>query len=499
MKMEQKLWNLMQKETNKTLTENNALTFKSSQSKVLDLFSMGGSLRTRTPEEIEKFISQALAEDKLLAIKCLFYLRDIREGQGERRTFRESLKILSRYYPKETAKVISLIPEYGRFDDLFYLDGLDIGTYLKSKIEEDLKSENPSLLSKWLPSENAHSKKTKELARKVRKYLGYSSKKYRKLLAELRTKIKIVESKMSQNKWSQINYEAVPSKATMIYKSAFKKHDEKRYEDYLGSVKKGEKRINTKTLLPYEIVRQAKREENETLNLLWKNLPDYTINNEKALVVADTSGSMQMSQEGLPMDIAVSLAMYFAERNKGIFQNKFITFSSKPELQEVKGNTLGQKIMNLESAHWEQNTNIQAVFDLILNTAVENKIAKLDMPNAIYIISDMEFDEASRDDKETNFEAIKRKYSNAGYTMPILIFWNVDSRQNNVPVTQNEKGVLLISGSSPTVFKMALEKTTPYKFMLKVLNSKRYEPLEIIDNDKKMESRKTAKTKKKKK
>ena len=333
-----------------------------------------------------------------------------------------------------------------------------------------------SLLGKWLKSENTSSKESRELARKTRKYLGLSSKDYRKMLTVLRAKIKIVESQMSRKQWDKINYEAVPSKASMIYKKAFKKHDEKRYEKYLESVEKGEKKINTKTLFPYEIVRQARKENDKTLDLLWKNLPDYTKENEKALVVADVSGSMY----GLPMDISVSLAMYFAERNKGIFQNKFITFSEKPELQEIEGTTLNQKIRNLEDAHWDMNTNVQAVFDLILDTAIENKIKKEDMPGTIYIISDMEFDEATDENDKTNFEIIKQKYEEAKYNMPVLVFWSVDSRQNNVPVTQNEKGVILVSGSSASVFKMAMEKTTPHEFMLSVLNSERYKNIEKV-------------------
>ena len=474
------MWNLMKKETNKTLTENAALTLKSTESKVLDLFSIGGALRTRTPKEIEQKVSQALGEDKLKAIKCLFYLRDIRGGQGERRTFREGLKILSNYYPEETKKILKLIPEYGRWDDLFYLDNVEIDIIIKEQLEKDIESDKPSLLAKWLPSENSSSVKTKALAKKVRKYLGYSSKKYRKVLTDLRNKIKIIETKMSSNKWNDIDYSKVTSKASMIYKKAFEKHDEEGYTKYLEAVEEGKEKINTKTLFPYEIIRQARRENNKTLDLLWKNLPDYTNNDEKAIVVADVSGSMQ----GTPMDVSVSLAMYFAERNKGIFQNKFITFSERPELQEIYGSTLNQKIRNLENAHWDMNTNIQAVFDLLLNTAVKGSVKEIDMPKTIYIISDMEFDNATSsgyyEEDKTNFEVIKEKYSEAGYEMPTLVFWNVDSRQDNVPVDQNEKGVVLVSGCSPTIFKMAIKKTTPYEFMLEVLNSERYKKIEEV-------------------
>lgn len=473
----------MKHETNKTLTENGALTWKSTDSKVLDLFSMGGALRTRTPKEIEDKISKALAEDKLLTIKCLFYLRDIRGGQGERRTFREAIKILSNYHPEDTAKLLKLIPEYGRWDDLFYLDNIEIDGIILNQIKEDLSSETPSLLAKWMPSENASSKKTKELARKVRKYLGYSSKDYRKMLTILREKINILETQMSSNNWDKIEYSKITSKASMLYKKAFYRHDESGYGEYLSRVEEGKETINASTLFPYEIVRQARKENSKTLDLLWKNLPDYTRNNEAAIVVADVSGSMV----GTPMDVSVSLAMYFAEKNKGIFHNKFITFSERPELQEISGSNLNQKIRNLENAHWDMNTNIQAVFDLLLNTAVKNSAPESEMPKTIYIISDMEFDRANssgdnwysdRTTNNTNFEVIKEKYSKAGYEMPNIVFWNVDSRQDNVPVEQNEKGVALVSGCSPTIFKMAVKRATPHEFMVEALNSERYKKIE---------------------
>jgi len=339
-----------------------------------------------------------------------------------------------------------------------------------------------SLLGKWLKSENS-GKTSKEIAIKTRKSLGLSSKNYRKMLTILRSKIDIIETKLSEKNYKDIDYSKTPSKAGMIYKDAFSKHDPVRYSKYLKDVEEGKQKINTKALFPYEIVRKARKENDKTLDLLWKNLPDYTKDNEKAIVVADVSGSM----DGTPMDVSISLAMYFAERNKGIFHNKFITFSSKPELQEIAGDSLNQRIRNLENADWEQNTNIQAVFDLILNTAKDNTLKSEDLPKTIYIISDMEFDEAS--ETQTNFQVIKEKYKAAGYEMPTLVFWNVDSRQNNVPITENEKGVVLISGSSPTVFKYAVEKVTPNEFMLSVLNSKRYSLIDEVFNTLKPETK----------
>lgn len=470
------LWSGMKSATNFTRTENAALTHKSTQSDILDLFSMGGALRTRSSEDIQKMISKALAEDFKLGVKCLFYLRDIRGGQGERKTFREGLQVLGAHYPQELDKLLPLIPEYGRWDDIFHVTNVDFIELFSNQIEKDLATDKPSLLAKWLPSENTSSIKTRKLARALRKYLGFSSKTYRTILSDLRTKINLIETQISDKKWSEVEYSKVPSKANLKYRKAFRKHDEERYDAYLESVKKGEVKINTATLFPYEIVRRAMEENDKTLDVLWDKLPNYVREDDKGIVVADTSGSMC----GHPITVSISLAMYFAERNVGPFKDKFITFSARPELQEVRGNTLNQKVINLANAHWDMNTNIQAVFNLILSTAVNGKVSKEDLPSTIYIISDMEFDEARYGSEKTNFQVIKDKYSAAGFKMPQLVFWNVDSRQSNTPVEQNEEGVILVSGSSPSIFKMVMEKTTPFKFMQSVLNSERYNKIDEV-------------------
>ena len=269
------LWNSMKDKENYTKTENDALTLKSTQSKVLDLFAMGGALRTRKDEEVKQMISQALAEDFNLGLKCLFYLRDVRGGQGERKTFRNGLNVLSEYYPNETKKILELIPEYGRWDDILYLENIDIKTMLQQQLVLDANSETPSLLGKWLPSENTSSMKTKILAKALRKYLDLSSKNYRKVLSHLRKNINLVETKMSNNSWNTINYSGVPSKANLKYKDAFVKHDKVRYEKYLEDVESGKEKINTSTLFPYEIIRDVRKgKSGKALDVLWNNLPE---------------------------------------------------------------------------------------------------------------------------------------------------------------------------------------------------------------------------------
>lgn len=495
----------LKEENNETLTENLARTFKSTKSSLVDLFSMGGAVRNREESEVISLFSKALSEDKLLALKCMFYLRDIRGGQGERKTFRLMYRYLAEINPKLAIANIAHVMYYGRWDDYFCLRGTRaeiafLGLVLK-QLEIDLVDMNSnkpiSLLAKWLPSENASSKKTKEMARYIRHKLGYNSKEYRKILSKLRKHIKIVERSMCANEWNEIDYEKVPSRAAMIYRQAFKRHDEEGYEAYLESVEKGEKEIKASTLYPYDLVRAIamKNKYDKTLDLQWKNQKDWKV--ENSLVVCDTSGSMgSFGSKGYrdpePIYVSVGLALYFAERNEGAFHDHFITFSVRPELQEIIGDDIYTKLVNLSRAHWDGNTNFQAVFDLILRVAQKNNINNDDMVRKIYVISDMEFDmaggherydwEIGRRTQPTNFEAIKQKYINAGYDMPMLVFWNVDSRQNNVPVMADERNVLLVSGSSPSIFKtlMSGKSYTPYDIMLETLNSERYDRIKLI-------------------
>jgi len=485
----------MERDSNYKYTENLALTHTSTLDNVLDFFSLGGALRARSETDIWQLFMKAFAQDRLLALKCLFYLRDIRGGQGERRTFRTVINGLGKTYPLIINKNLQNVPFFGRWDDLYELIGTGsekpMWEYLHEQLVSDVQGESPSLLAKWLKSENTSSTKSRRLGKLTRQALGFpNAKTYRKILSELRKKIDIVERKMCSNEWNGIKFENVPSRASMIYSKAFRKHEPERYQAYLDAVKKGEKTIKTATLYPYDILRAiCKQTDNiEALNVMWDNQKDWLDGKEEpSIVVCDTSGSMgslrslyerQGSVE--PILVAVSLAMYFAERNKHpAFNNTFITFSIAPQIQRIKGKTLYDKAINLNNAHWDGNTNLQAVFDLILNTAQRHKVSEDEMIKKIYIISDMEFDSATtsyRSRDATNFEAIKQKYADAGYQMPTLVFWNVDARQNQAPITFDEKGVFLVSGCSPSIFEslMASKVLTPVDMMLEVLNKERY-------------------------
>ncbi|MCK9320283.1 DUF2828 family protein, partial [Methanoculleus sp.] len=450
----------MYAETSIGETENGAVTYTRTASPLLDFYAQSGSMRNEKEEALNLF-KRAFSEDREKAVRILFYLRDVRGGQGERALFRICLEWLGNTYEDIFEKVVEYVSEYGRWDDMFF-DNKKCFSIIKKQIISDETSEIPSLLAKWMPTINASSPTTRAKALFMADKLGFKEIDYRKKIRSIRKKIKIVEEKMSANKWEKIDYSSVPSQASKRYKNAFKKHDEERYSAFIDKAEKGEEKINAGTLYPYQIYKTAQSDYSKTLEALWKQLPDYT-QGKNALVVADTSGSMT----GDPMSVSVSLALYFAERNKGQFKDYFISFSERPKLHKIQGKTLLDKMNSIELGD-VANTNLEAVFRLILNTAVRNNTSKEEMPETIYIISDMEFDYCSSG--KTNLEAVREMYEIAGYKIPNIVFWNVNSSGKNLPAQNNEYGVALVSGFSPVVFKIAVENKTPEQIMLDTIN-----------------------------
>jgi len=490
----------LQDKANKTYTENGALTYKSTESACLDLFASIGALRNARSEQIINRFIRAYAENKLMAMKILFFARDIRKGLGERRIFRVIYKYLLCTGLPSGVKNLHLIPEYGRFDDLISLLPVakaDVTRLIRKKWDEDIvclsEGKPVSLLAKWLPSVNASSNETRKLAHMVARALNLTPAEYRKALSMLRKHIGIIENYLRERNYT-FDYSKQPSKAMLKYRDCFYSNDEERYTAFLDSVRKGKAKINTGTLYPYEIIEpiikvaygqfafcpssQIEPLSNEivqSLTTTWQALPDYT-RGENALVVVDGSGSMY---NGHPMaiSVALSLGLYYAERNKGHFAGHFITFSKTPQLVRVTGDTLQERVMHAISYNECVNTNISAVFKLILDAAVENNVPQEEMPQRIYIISDMEFDACAEGADITNFEYAKKMFAEAGYHLPQVVFWNVQSRKVGQPVRMNDRGVVLISGASPVVFSMAMDDIDPYEAMLKIINTQRYESI----------------------
>lgn len=450
-------------QTKDARTANGAVTHSSTDSALLDMFGIIGSLRTSSEAQILAIWAKGYAEDPRLALQMLLWARDIRGGAGERRTFRVIYNWLKKHNPKHAQIILGHIPVVGRWDDLWKAGDLSAGEiqFIKENID------NP-LLCKWLP-------RSGPMFNFLAGALGWPLSKLRKHLASTS---KTVEQAMSANKWGQITYEHVPSKAMSIYNGAFGKHDKGRFDAYVSAVTKGETKINASTLFPYDLLLKATtgKSNMDVVDAQWKALPNYGDSEENILVVADVSGSMgSMGQTVLaPIHASISLAMYTAERNRGIFKDTFITFSANPKLQVLAG-TFQNRVSQLARADWGMNTNLQAVFQLILDTAQKYKVPANEMPSKVIIVSDMEFDSCVTNKETTNFKGIKDKYKASAYELPAVVFWNVNGRAGNNPIKAHNKNVALVSGYSPSILPSILGETiSPIEVMMATIDKDRY-------------------------
>lgn len=479
-------------------TENDALALKDTGSDLVNLFARVGAMR-KTIDELPLMFNKAMVFDKLLATKLAFYTRDIKGGLGERDAGRVMLSCIQKNYPEIFIKNMDKISEFGRWDDLVYLACSDeqnakkeifelLNNQLKKDIE-NMSNKNPiSLLAKWLPSENTTSKKTRKNALLFIQEFKMTKKEYRTTLASLRAYLNVTEVNMSSKNYEKIKYEEVTSYAMNRYISAFYRHDEDRFKSYMYSIIKGEKKINASTLYPYDVIekyfndiscykRKLTNEEETILEAQWNSLPDYTDENSSFLIMADVSQSMN----GRPLATSVGLAMYYAQRNKGVFKDKFMTFSSKPELVSIQGKTLKEKIINMVNSDWLMNTDLEAALRLVLDTAVKFKANQNELPTSIVIISDMEIDRCAKPSNNNFYDEMKKEFESNGYNIPNIVFWNVDSRHDTYHASFNTKGVQLASGQSTRIF-LNLSKglnLTPYEYVLQTLNDERYNGITI--------------------
>lgn len=477
---------------NRTTTENGAAAVKSTLNSCLDLFGSIGAMRANDEAEVLRNFSLAYGEDKLTALKMSFYARDVREGLGERRTFRLILKWLATNFPEDLRPNVKLIPFYGRWDDIYELEGTPLEDELIKVIKAEVDANGAdSLIWKWLKSTNTSSPESRRLGRwTAENVFGDVNREkfypvYRKKLKEGRAKINVVEAKMSSGEWSEIDYAKLTSYNNLRYINAFLNNDEERYTEFVVN-----NSIKGTVLFPYDIIhkiknlydttgfswmrrspKEAKKDNIEKIvyDKMWKTLPNYDMTGEPTMVVVDTSGSMECSFSDKSsvtcLDVAVSLGMYFGERNQGALKDTFINFSNRPTLQTIKGDSIYEKFANLNRRNWDMSTNLESVFDLILNTGIENDMPNSQMPKRLMIISDMQFNncvkegKTSKSVKHTFVDSMKAKYAEAGYTFPQLVFWNV-SHRGNFQITKDEDGFVLVSGASPSGFKAILAGET---------------------------------------
>lgn len=440
----------------------------------LDVFSMLS--RFNSSEELIKLFNNALNENEDLALANLLYLLDIRNGKGERKIFKTIFKDLCINHPSSALRILPFIGDLGRYD--YILEGLDtpinnnVIKLIKEQIDEDLKSEKPSLLAKWLPSHRTHNVNS-NIAKKIMKGLDINEKEYRKTLSFLRTKINIVEKNLTEKQYDKIDFYNVPSKAMLKYTNAYEKRMPNKYAEYKNMVKSGIAKINTEGLFCYEIIRKIiskVKVDDEMLDLMWNNQKDILNGcDTNVLVMADTSGSMTF-YDGIPYATAIGLALYTSERNTGMFKNHFITFSNKPYLCEIKGETIKEKVQNIPC--YVANTDIDKAFELILKTAKENKLSQKELPSHLLIISDMEFDQGVYSKDRTNFDGWKKAFNKKGYKLPTIIFWNVAGHTSGVPATKYDGDVAMVSGFSTNILSnlLTLDKYTPTNVMLEKLS-----------------------------
>jgi hypothetical protein len=468
--------------TKDVLTENGMSTNSTTLNECVDLFFAIGAMRGQSKDRLIALFTKAYAEDALNATRILFWARDVRGGAGERQVARDIFSYLAQHKTETLRKNLVLIPEYGRWDDLLILVGTRLEKEALELIANALKEGN-GLAAKWMPRGNSGSREKKRWAKALREFLSIDQKSYRKMLAELSN---TVEQLMCAKEWGGINYEHVPSKAMSDYMKAFGKNDSDRFSNYIDSLEKGEAKVNTGAIYPYDVTKNMKHGSSRGADAQWNALPNYMEGNaERLLPVVDVSGSMTCPAGGNAtvtcMDVAISLGLYISERNEGIFKDAFVTFSSRPSLQHVKG-SLSERYNQMQRADWGMSTNIEATFKMLLNTAKKHELSDEDMPTMILILSDMEFNYAGgRSWNPTAQEMIRKMYAEAGYTMPKIAYWNIQSRNSNNPVQFNEQGTALVSGFSPALLKnlLAGKDMTPYSMMMDIIGGERYAPVTV--------------------
>lgn len=476
--------------TKDRITENGMATNSTTSNSCVDLFFQIGAMRGQDKQRLIMSFVKAWGENPLTAMKLLFWVRDIRGGSGERQIFRDLVRYLANTYPDSLAKNLHLFSEYGRWDDLLALIGTKLETKALDVIKTGLEVKN-STLAKWLPRPNVSSLESKRHAKIIAKHLKLDIPSYRKLIVSLS---KTVEQLMCANKWNEIDYSKLPSKAMSDYMKAFNRNDITRFVAYLESIKKGDSKINAGALYPYNIInnlRSGNTDGADGADVQWKALPNFLLNNEERLLpIVDVSASMTwtaISGSIYPIDVAISLGLYISERNIGAFKDAFITFSTTPELNVLKG-SLSERFTQMSHSRVGDLTNIQAVFELILSKAKQSKVSASEMPTTVIIFSDMEFNygvssgyNTYGNKNQTSQELIEDMYKAADYEVPKVIYWNLQARNDNNPVKFDKNGVGLVSGFSPALLKNLLggKDITPEAIMNEVVNSERYSPVTV--------------------
>jgi len=457
-------------QTKDTVTENGMPTHSTSFSNCVDLFFTIGAVRGQSPERILNNFIKAFYEDKTVALRILFWVRDARDGAGERNTFRIIFKWLCDNHPETITKNLQYVSYLGRWDDYLVAIGSKCENEIVSLIKEALDN-GDQLCAKWMPRKGV-------IANTLRKHFKMTPKEYRKLLV---SNTNVVENNMCAKTWDAIDYSKIPSLAMSRYTVTFNRNDRKRFESYLKDLSEGKSKVNTGAIYPYDVIKNIGN--GDLAQRQWESLPNYLENcHDLILPLVDVSGSMctNIPNSSLQViQIAISLGLYISERNEGPFKDYFMTFSRNPKLVQTKGN-LVSRFHQMSTSDWGMDTDLILVFKTMLKHAKMNSVKASDMPTKILIFSDMEFNSCIDNPDNTAMESIRQQYSEYGYVLPKIVFWNLNSRHNNIPVKYNEDGTALVSGFSPSILKsiLSMKIANPHAIMMDTLNSYKY--LDIV-------------------
>lgn len=479
-----------------TETWNGCDTLATTDSACLDMFGRAGAMRASSEEDKEILFSRAFAEDQDIAVKLLFYTRDIRGGYGEKDTFKTMIRHLASINNESVEKNMWAILEFGCAKDLYSLIGTPaedaMWGFMKYQFELDLgnmaKDKSISLLAKWIATPDSKSEKTKALGKLTAKKLGYSfktMKEYKTKLRALRQYLDLPEAKMCAGKWDEIEYSKCASRFLFKNRKAIARNDAERWEAFNKKVDAGEEKMNMGAVTPCDIIYDVRHNYTRDLETMWKSLPDVCKGN--AMIMCDTSGSMTYGYNNKskiqPIDVAFGLAMYFAQRNKGDLKDMMMNFSDRPMFIELDAATLKDNYnIAMDAPVNYSSTNLEGAFDLLLNTCIKGNVSQADMPDAIVIVSDMQIDCVDGVDKDNNmtfYDVMKKRYNEAGYEMPQVVFWNVNAMNPTFHAARSTRGVSMVSGFSPNVFKQVMDNigTTPYELMMAVVNDERYKDI----------------------
>jgi hypothetical protein len=465
--------NALQNNIKESVTNNGMVTLENSGDACVNLFFAIGSSRGK---DITAQFERAYQENPLIAIRILFWARDIRGGAGERQTFKNLLTHIAKLHSSTAKSILEYIPEYGRWDDIFAFIGTTIEDNALNLIVTGLNTKN-GLCAKWVPRKGP-------IAKLIRKNLGLNERDYRKLVVSLTN---VVETKMCAKKWNKIEYDHVPSVASARYQKAFNKNDTIRYQAYKEGLDKGTSNIHASAVYPYDVIKSVSKGDSQVAIHQWESLPNY-LGDNKIIPMVDTSGSMYTNIPGSKLqciDISVSLGLYIADKQTGAFKDLFLTFNTNSKLELLKGNLLS-KLSQLQRADWGGSTNLESAFNEILQVAIAGNLHQDELPSVLLIFSDMEFNQATSNYSGKSIRAqdmAKEKFAMAGYTIPKIVYWQLNGKSGNVPVKFNEQGTALVSGFSPAIMKSILSASnfTPETIMLETINSERYKQIEITN------------------